>query len=316
MPARRSISSASRRAAESTYAGIVRLVDGRAAFARADVAPRRPLRHGVSRGDRRARGSSLALERRPDPGRRRAGGGDAVSAHPRGAGRDRVRTVARRQARHPDQGRPRARDLGAGAFAGDRQDRDLDAWPRLALSRTRLFPDCPPTKCCGSPLRSIRRRSTSSRKPSWTRRGSSGLALALPADVIETPGEGIEGRVDGHHRDRRRRCASSGASLPQSDHPGVRVGAAGPVPPRSRSGSMASSAGVFLLRRRAAVGYGGLAAQPARRSVSSGSCSPPATGATWPRWWCRGLSIDAVRSELTPTRRPWWCCPSARMARS
>ena len=101
----------------------------RPAFAGADVAAGRPLRHGVPGGDHRARRSGLALERRSDPRRGRAGGGDAVSAHPRGAGRDRVRPVARGQAGHPDQGRPGARDLGAGARARHRQDRDLDARP-------------------------------------------------------------------------------------------------------------------------------------------------------------------------------------------
>ena len=87
-----------RRAAESTYAGIVRLVDAaqrsRAPMSRlADRYAMVFLVATVALARRR-----LALERRSDPRGGGAGGGDAVSAHPGGAGRDRVGPVARRQA--------------------------------------------------------------------------------------------------------------------------------------------------------------------------------------------------------------------------
>ena len=78
---------------------------GGAALTRADGAYGRPLRHRLPGRDRRACRRRLVAHRRPDPRRGRAGGGDALSADPGRAGRHRRRPVARRQARHPDQGR-------------------------------------------------------------------------------------------------------------------------------------------------------------------------------------------------------------------
>ena len=88
---------------------------GRPALARADVAAGRPLRHRVPGGDRGAGRRGLGAHRRSDPRGGGAGGGDALSAHPGGAGGHRLRAVARGQARHPDQGRQGDRDAGAGA---------------------------------------------------------------------------------------------------------------------------------------------------------------------------------------------------------
>ena len=76
-----------RRASDSTYAGIVRLVEA-AQRSRADVAPGRSLRHGVPGRDHRTRGCILALERGSHPCRGRARGGDALSTHPGRAGGD------------------------------------------------------------------------------------------------------------------------------------------------------------------------------------------------------------------------------------
>ena len=74
-----------RRAADSTYAGIVRLVE-QAERTRAPMA-RLADRFAIVflGGDGRDRRGRLAAHRRSDPRRRGAGRGHAVSAHPRGA---------------------------------------------------------------------------------------------------------------------------------------------------------------------------------------------------------------------------------------
>ena len=60
---------ATHRAAESTYAGIVRLDRGGAALEGADGAPRGPVRHGVPGADRRARRRGMALDAATRSGR-------------------------------------------------------------------------------------------------------------------------------------------------------------------------------------------------------------------------------------------------------
>ncbi len=96
---------ATRLAAESTYAGVIRLVESaqrsRAPMSRmADKFSIVFLAVTVGAGDR-----GVVADRRSDPRGGGAGGRDAVSAHSGGAGRDRLRAVARRQARHSDQRR-------------------------------------------------------------------------------------------------------------------------------------------------------------------------------------------------------------------
>ena len=120
---------ASRRAAESTYAGIVRLV----AAAQRSRAPMSRLadRYAVAflAATIMLAGVAWFCERRSDPRGRGARRGDPVSAHSCRAGRDRVGPLARRQAGHSDQRREGAGDAGASARAGVRQDRDADTWP-------------------------------------------------------------------------------------------------------------------------------------------------------------------------------------------
>ena len=84
------------RAEESTYAGIVRLVEAAQRSRAADVAAGRPLRHCLPRRHRGAGRRRLGAQRRSDPGGGGAGGGDALSAHPGGAGGDRVRACRAR----------------------------------------------------------------------------------------------------------------------------------------------------------------------------------------------------------------------------
>src|SRR6478609_8227843 len=132
---------AARRAAESTYAGIVRLV----AAAQRSRAPMSRLADRYAlvflAAHRRARRSGLGLERRSHSRRGGAGRGDTVSAYPGRTSRARVGPVARSQAGHPDQGGTGAGDLGARSLAGDRQDRDPDPRPCAArFDRGRLGP--------------------------------------------------------------------------------------------------------------------------------------------------------------------------------
>ena len=120
---------ATRLAAESTYAGVIRLVEAaqrsRAPMSR--LADRYAIVFLAVTVALAARG--LAHDRRRGAGGGGAGGGDALSADPGGAGGDRRRPVARGQARHSDQGRQGDRDAGADPFAGARQDRHADPRP-------------------------------------------------------------------------------------------------------------------------------------------------------------------------------------------
>ena len=113
-------------AAESTYAGVVRLVEQ----AQASSAP------FVRAADRFAvlfvpftlvlAAAAWALSRGPGPRRRGAGGRDAVPAAARGPDRDHVRPVPRRAHRRRRQGRRRPRTPGRRAGDALRQDRHAD----------------------------------------------------------------------------------------------------------------------------------------------------------------------------------------------
>ena len=125
---------ASRLAAESTYAGVVRLVEAaqrsRAPMAR--LADRYAMVFLAVTAVMAAAAWWLTGESGPRGGC--AGGGDALSTHSGGSGGYRRRPVPRGQARHPDQGRQGDRDPGAGARAGHRQDRHPDHRPGQIVS--------------------------------------------------------------------------------------------------------------------------------------------------------------------------------------
>ena len=186
-----------------------------------------------------------------------------------------------------------AGDLGARALARHRQDRDPDARPGAhRLDRGRLGP-VRPTSCCGSRPRSTRPPSTSSRKPLWTKPSAKASSSCVPGDVVETPGEGIEGRGAGPARDRRRRPLRRAA-----EYLGIgRFPVARRAPGRRRRRRGRGRRKVRWrpdLRRRAACRHGSAAAA-SRRWASSESCSPPAIGAMWPRWSrgaCRSTRSD------------------------
>ena len=108
-----------------------------------------------------------------------------------------------------------------------------------------------------------------------------GLPLSLPADVAETAGEGIEGRVDGH-------AVIVGGTGFVAGRLGDR---AGDAPARDqiaghrdgRGRGRRRARGRTDARRSASRRDGRAARRPFAGSASSGSCSPPATGATWRR---------------------------------
>ncbi len=127
-----------------------------------------------------------------------------------------------------------------------------------------------------------------------------GLALALPADVVETPGEGIEGHVDGHHlvvgglRFVARKLAAADRSEARVQR---RPGAAAVA-----VGIDGRLAGVFLLSDELRAGIEALLRNlrglgVERIVLATGDRRDVA------EMVARGLSIDAVRSELTPDQK-------------
>ena len=112
-------------AADSTYAGVVRLV----AEAERSQAPVVRLADRYALGflacDPGCRRDRLGC-RRCEPCRGRSGGGHAVSPHPGGAGRPRLRSLPGRQARRHRQGWRGSRTPGHLYDPADRQDRDHD----------------------------------------------------------------------------------------------------------------------------------------------------------------------------------------------
>lgn len=127
-----------------------------------------------------------------------------------------------------------------------------------------------------------------------------GLALAVPDGVTESPGEGVEGRVDGRRvivggiRFVSRRLAQPGISDLRADRPpgtaAVAVGIDGKL------------AGVLILADELRAGtealLGDLRALGVERIVlATGDRRDVADMVV------RGLSIDAVRSELTPDQK-------------
>jgi heavy metal translocating P-type ATPase len=127
-----------------------------------------------------------------------------------------------------------------------------------------------------------------------------GLALPVPDDVVETPGEGIEGRVDGRRvivgglRFVSRRLAESRISDLRADRPpgaaAVAVGIDGKL------------AGVLILADELRAGtealLGDLRTLGVERVVlATGDRRDVA------EMVARGLPIDAVRSELTPDQK-------------
>ena len=129
-----------------------------------------------------------------------------------------------------------------------------------------------------------------------------GLALAIPTEVVETPGEGISGRVEG------RAVMVGGLHFIAG-----KVADAGLVDARGANGRPArwrsavavdgKFAGVLILSDELRAGTEATAASRCARSASSASCWRPATATRSRTRSPAGLSIDLVRSELTPDQK-------------
>ena len=127
-----------------------------------------------------------------------------------------------------------------------------------------------------------------------------GLQLAVPGDVVETAGEGLEGRVEGHHvvvggyRFVSERVLGVGLCLWRADRP---AGAAAVA-----VGIDGKFAGVLILADELRAGTQALlqslrALGVERIVLATGDRQDVA------ELVARGLSIDALRSELTPDQK-------------
>jgi P-type E1-E2 ATPase len=127
-----------------------------------------------------------------------------------------------------------------------------------------------------------------------------GLQLAVPGDVVETAGEGLEGRVDGHHvvvggyRFVGERVLGVGLALWRADRP---AGAAAVA-----VGIDGKFAGVLILADELRAGTRALlqslrALGVERIVLATGDRHDVA------ELVARGLPIDALRSELTPDQK-------------
>ena len=127
-----------------------------------------------------------------------------------------------------------------------------------------------------------------------------GLQLAVPGDVVETAGEGLEGRVEGHHvvvggyRFVSERVLGVGLALWRADRP---AGAAAVA-----VGIDGKFAGVLILADELRAGTQALlqslrALGVERIVLATGDRHDVA------ELVARGLSIDALRSELTPDQK-------------
>ena len=127
-----------------------------------------------------------------------------------------------------------------------------------------------------------------------------GLQLAVPGDVVETAGEGLEGRVEGHHvvvggyRFVSERVLGVGLALWRADRP---AGAAAVA-----VGIDGKFAGVLILADELREGTRALlqslrALGVERIVLATGDRHDVA------ELVARGLSIDALRSELTPDQK-------------
>lgn len=127
-----------------------------------------------------------------------------------------------------------------------------------------------------------------------------GLALAIPAEVVETPGEGLVGKVDGRgvmvgglHFVAGRIAGAGAALLPQDRPPGalaVAVAVDGKLAGVLVVADELRAGTEELLRNLRAVGI-------ERIVLATGDRHEVA------RFISMGLSLDAVRSELTPDQK-------------
>jgi cation transport ATPase len=266
---------ATREAKDSTYAGIVRLVEA----AQASKAPMSRLADRWSLGFLAvtvaiARG--LVVHRRSDPGGRRAGRRHALSADPGRAGGTGRRPVARGAFRGADQGRGAARDDGAHPHADPRQDRHADRRPaadRVDRQPRRHGED--------DILRLAAALDQASKHPVAqaivAAAKARGFALPVPSDVAEIPGEGVVGHVEG-------RKVIVGGDAFVASRVGRRPGDQSAIAAGSVLVAVAVDghmAGHLVMSDPLREGAGAML-DGLRRRGSRASCWPPATAPMWP----------------------------------
>ena len=137
---------------------------------------------------------------------------------------------ARRQARHPDQGRQGASKpwRASARSSSTRPERSRSARPDSL--RSGPMPASPPTKLLRSRPRSTRHRSTSIAQTIVEEARNEGMHAGRAHRCRGTPGEGVVGRVDGRSVARRRPSVSrrqgrqsDASTLPQDRPPGALV---------------------------------------------------------------------------------------------
>ena len=184
-------------AADSTYAGIVRLVSEAENCAGAVRQARRPVRHVVPAAEPgRGRGGVGAGRR--GPGGRRPGRRHAVPAHPGRAGRPGLRAVGGGAPRDRGEERRGARAPGPVHHRAAGQDRDAHRRPaRGDGRRARGSPKLAPEEILGLAA-SLDQASGHVLATAVVRAAAErGCPLGQPADVTERAGQGIEGTVAG-----------------------------------------------------------------------------------------------------------------------
>ena len=186
-----------RTAAESAYAGIVRAGAGGRAPARAVRPHGRPLRGRPAAGHAGRRRRGLGAERRCGAGAGGAGRGHSLPTDPGGADRADLGRLARRKAGGDRQGRGTIEALGrartvlfdkTGTLTRGRPDieavRSADGLSPELLLRLAASVD----QLSAHVLAEALVHGAEARR----------IELAFPEDVVEDPGQGIEGTVDGH----------------------------------------------------------------------------------------------------------------------
>ena len=254
----------------------------------------------VPRRDRRAGNRRLVVHGRSDPGSGGVGGGDAVPADPRRSGGIGGRAFARAH-------------FGV-LFKGAKALEALARITTLILDKTGTLTDGRPQIVSidrhgdlseDDILYFVAALDQASKHPIAQAivgvAQARGIALPIPASVVETPGEGVAGTIDG------RRVVVGGAAFVAAQ-----VGVADPESTVVEAGSVVVSLGVDgklaghivmadALRAGTAELLSGLRHLGVGRILlATGDRRAVAEAVT------EGLGLDALRADLPPTRRSCW----------